>query len=128
MILVDGVTEYETKLKHKKWSHMVSTVSLDELMHFVARLDLKREWLQVSSFVHFDITPPKRLRAIKLGAVEVSSRGLCFANFDYANKRVVRPCADCSKVGIVEPGKFVAGCPRCDLSQYLPLTWKAATS
>lgn len=126
MILVDGVTEYETKLKWKKWSHMVSTESLDELMHFAARLDLKRTWLQVSSFVHFDITPPKRVKALKLGALEVTSRALLFCNFDYANKRQVRPCSDCAGIeGLGRPRDpvfFKPGCVRCDLSLYLPLT------
>ncbi len=87
MILVDGVTEYETKLRHKSWSHMVSTVGVDELHAMADRLGLKRSWFQTGSFNHYDITPPKRLMAIRFGAVSVDSRLILFGNYDYANRR-----------------------------------------
>jgi hypothetical protein len=87
MILVDDVTQHETTLRHKKWSHMVSTVSPEELHAMADKLGLKRSWFQSGSFDHYDITPPKRALALKLGAVGVSARILLFGNYDYARRR-----------------------------------------
>lgn len=119
MILVDGISEHVTPLRHKRWSHMVSTVSDEELHAFAARLGLKRAWHQHGSFSHYDITPPKRERALQLGARSVSARALLFLNHDYANRRQVRPCARCVECGAVDPGSFAPGCVRCDLSIWL---------
>lgn len=93
MILVDNITDYTgaTRLRHKRWSHMVSTVNADELHAFAARLGLRREWFQAQSFAHYDITPPKRALALDLGAFAVSSRELLYRNFDYAIRRPGRP-------------------------------------
>lgn len=126
MILVDGIVRHETKLRHKRWSHMVSTISDDELHQMAAMLGLKREWHQgASSFSHYDITPPKRAKALLLGAREVSSRALLFLNHDYANRRRVRPCERCNDLihlgTVPAPGVevFVPGCPKCDRSVWL---------
>lgn len=89
MILVDGITDYGphlTKgLPSRRWSHMVSDVDEDELHAFAARLGLKREWAQLrpkASAAHYDLTPSRRALAIKLGAVEVTSRELVSRNYD----------------------------------------------
>lgn len=119
MILVDGIARHETKLRHKRWSHMVSTISDDELHQMAAMLGLLRAWHQSGSFSHYDITPPKRERAIRLGARVVSSRALLFLNHDYANRRRVRPCEHCVGKGVSAAGAFVPGCLKCDLSLYL---------
>lgn len=90
MILVDGVTEYETALRYKKWSHMVSDTSAEELHAFAARLGLKREWSQErpkSSAHHYDIVPSKRALALRLGAVAVTSRELVARNYDGLTRR-----------------------------------------
>ncbi len=87
MILVDGVTEYETTLRYKSFSHMVSTVGRDELHAMADKLGLKRAWFQTGSFDHYDIVPTKRALAIQHGAVAVNSRILLFGNFDYALRR-----------------------------------------
>lgn len=87
MILVDAVTKYETKLKHKQWSHMVSTLGRDELVAMAKQLGMQERWIQTDSFMHFDVTPPRRAHAVRLGAIEVPSKELLFANFDYANRR-----------------------------------------
>lgn len=79
------------------------------------------EWFQRASFDHYDITPPKRAQAIRLGAREVKSRALLFCNYDYAIRRVVRPCSACMATGAL-PGEWLPRCVRCDLSLYLPLT------
>ena len=50
-------------------------------MHaFAARLGLRRSWFQKKGpgdyRWHYDITPPKRARAVTLGAVEIDRRGV----------------------------------------------------
>ena len=85
--VIESVTTYETKLRHKRWSHMVSTEGPDELHAMAARLGLKREWFQSGSFDHYDITPPKRQLALKLGALEVNARLVLFGNYDYRRRR-----------------------------------------
>jgi hypothetical protein len=89
-ILVDGITEHTTPLRHKRWSHMVSDVGEDELHAMAAKLSLQRSWFQCrpnASAAHYDITPPKRALAIKLGAIEVSSRELVTRNYDGLTRR-----------------------------------------
>lgn len=45
--------------------------SLDELHTFAERLSLSKEWFQGD---HYDISKSKRTHAIRMGALEVSSR------------------------------------------------------
>jgi hypothetical protein len=90
MILVDGIAEHTTSLRYKKWSHLVSDTSEDELHAFAAKLGLKRSWFQSrppASAAHYDVTPPKRVLAIKLGAVAVSGRELVTRNYDGLRQR-----------------------------------------
>ena len=86
MILVDAITKHEAPgLRYKFCCHMVSDTSAEELHAFAARLGLQRAWSQerpTSSAHHYDITPPKRARAITLGAVAVTSRELVKRNYD----------------------------------------------
>jgi hypothetical protein len=84
-IFVDPPKRYETKLRHKVWSHMVSDTSADELHEFAQRLGLKRAWSQGGAGKgphHYDVTPAYRAKALVLGAVEVSSRELVRKNYD----------------------------------------------
>src|SRR4051794_28522630 len=75
VILVDGITEHEAPaLRYKRWSHLVSTKDEAELHAFAARLGLRRGWAQLrpaASAAHYDVTPPKRALAVRLGAREV---------------------------------------------------------
>lgn len=102
MILVDGITEYPSELTRglpgRRWSHMVSDTSEDELHAFATRIGLKRSWFQgrpKASAAHYDLTPSRRARAVALGAVEVSSRELVARNFDGLRRR---GCAACGRV------------------------------
>jgi hypothetical protein len=95
VILVDGITTHAAPgLRYKRWSHMVSDVGEEELHAFAARLGLKRTWFQCrpkASAAHYDITPPKRALAVKLGAVEVTSRELVVRNYDGLRRRGLVP-------------------------------------
>jgi len=57
----------------RRWAHLVSDESYDELHAFAARLGLERRWFQGD---HYDIPAEHRERAIALGAQAVSSREL----------------------------------------------------
>lgn len=59
-----------------KMCHMVSDTSVEELHTFAEKIGMKREWFQDKKIPHYDISMGKRELAIKLGAVEVDTRGL----------------------------------------------------
>ena len=56
-----------------RWSHLMADTT-SELLDFAAGLGLHRSWLQKpgSPLEHFDITAGKRLRALELGAVQIT--------------------------------------------------------
>jgi hypothetical protein len=59
--------------RDRRWAHLVSDESYDELHEFGERLGLERRWFQGD---HYDIPADYRERAIALGAEAVSSREL----------------------------------------------------
>jgi hypothetical protein len=79
-VLVDELAAYPEEMvarkarKHgRKWCHLVSDKSLEELHEFAGRIGLKRAWFQRD---HYDLTPGMRVRAVRAGAVEVTAREL----------------------------------------------------
>ena len=94
MILVDGITEHEAPgLRHKRWSHLVSTKGETELHTFAARLGLRPDWAQLrpkASAAHYDVTPTKRALALRLGARAVAGRELVRLNYDGLTRRGLR--------------------------------------
>jgi len=59
--------------RDRRWAHLVSDESYDELHAFAERLGLERRWFQGD---HYDVPTDHRERAIALGAEAVSSREL----------------------------------------------------
>jgi hypothetical protein len=57
----------------RRWAHLVSDESYDELHEFAERLGLERRWFQGD---HYDVPTDYRERAIELGAHAVTSREL----------------------------------------------------
>jgi len=57
----------------RRWAHLVSDESYDELHGFAAVLGLERGWFQGD---HYDVPADYRLAAIELGAVAVDGRQL----------------------------------------------------
>jgi hypothetical protein len=57
----------------RRWAHLVSDHSYEELHEFAGRLGLRREWFQGD---HYDISAPVRSRALDLGAEAVDAREL----------------------------------------------------
>jgi len=70
---------YVDKLRDWGWRlgkscHMVADTD-DELHAMARRIGLRREWFQDGrSGPHYDLTERRRLSAIRLGAIELSSR------------------------------------------------------
>lgn len=56
--------------------HLATDGPVAELITFGERISLRRQWLQFSSAIHFDLTPSKREAAVRAGAVEVSTERL----------------------------------------------------
>jgi hypothetical protein len=63
-----------------RWSHLVSDqIDPSELHAFAARVGMRREWFQPGHDAvgdHYDLTDPKRRKAVRLGAKEIDSYGL----------------------------------------------------
>jgi hypothetical protein len=57
----------------RRWAHLVSDESYDELHAFAARLGIPRRAFQGD---HYDVSSDERLRAIELGAEAVDARVL----------------------------------------------------
>lgn len=57
----------------RRWAHLVSDSSYDELHEFAALLGLERKWFQGD---HYDIPADYRERALELGAEPVDARDL----------------------------------------------------
>lgn len=59
------------KWRGREWCHLVAD-DLDELHAFASSLGLKRAWFQNKrSCPHYDITMPKKQKALTLGACEL---------------------------------------------------------
>lgn len=70
-VYVDSPTTYPTTIRYKTFSHMWADTE-EELQAMAKSIGMKLAWHQPSpphSISHYDITPPKRLLAIKLGAI-----------------------------------------------------------
>src|ERR671926_1869096 len=69
-VLVDELREYpHVRWTVKRWCHMVSDESFDELHAFAAALGIPRERFQRD---HYDLPPALRRRAVERGAREVT--------------------------------------------------------
>lgn len=78
MIYVDDIQSYpHTKLPYQRWCHMATDGDIEELHAMAERLGLRRSWFQRSpSHPHYDLVPSKRVLALKLGAVAISTQEL----------------------------------------------------
>ena len=69
-------------LRSKKWPyreacHLVAD-SVEELHKFALRMGLRRDWFQCGSNLlpHYDLTKGMRIRAVRLGAIEIGKKEL----------------------------------------------------
>ena len=64
---------------------------IDELHAFAAKLGLRRGWFQPHHILpHYDLTPARRVKAVALGATEVSMREYLRRNRDDAMRKAGR--------------------------------------
>jgi hypothetical protein len=84
-VYVDEIVDYGNIVKGAarrwgtQWSHLTCGGDCEELHTFAARLGLKRSYAQHMDspshyFHHYDVTVPKRARALQLGAVFMPAR------------------------------------------------------
>lgn len=58
-----------------RWCHLFTDGLLEDLHAFALRIGMRREWFQHHPRLpHYDLTPPRRLRALEAGAVEADRR------------------------------------------------------
>ncbi len=62
------------RYRHQRCGHLVSDASIEELHEFAVGLGLRREWFQVKSVPHYDLTGKVYNLALERGAILVSSR------------------------------------------------------
>lgn len=48
--------------------------AVDELHALAERIGLRRQWFQPTSWPHYDLTPSRRVLAVRAGAVEETTR------------------------------------------------------
>lgn len=83
-VYVDDIKDYTLiakarRLRHTHWCHLTGDTE-KELHAFAKRLGLRRSWFQKKGpddyRWHYDITPPKRAAAVRLGAQETDRHGI----------------------------------------------------
>lgn len=83
MIFVDEL-EVRGQWRFGASSHLMPQSSapehLDELHAFAPRIGLKREWFQPGRWPHYDVNGPKRVLAVRAGAIEVTTRQYVIAS------------------------------------------------
>ena len=84
------VDNFKAPWKLTVWCHMIATTP-EELHTFAKTLGLKRIWAQGNPrFPHYDLTPAKKVMAIKLGAKEVTVRELAMVQMKQMGGLYVR--------------------------------------
>lgn len=66
--------------------HMTCDGDIEELHELARRIGLRREWFQPRSTPHYDLTPARREKALKNGAVFVPARTQALARFEARKK------------------------------------------
>ena len=78
MIMVDELRRWP-HARHRCFrqgsSHLTTDGSIEELHAFAEKIGMHRDWFQEHPLAsHYDLSPARRVRAVKAGAVEVSAR------------------------------------------------------
>jgi len=75
-VYVDEIVQWPTKIRcFKNGSCHLTADTLEELHAMAQKIGMRREWFQDHPRApHYDLTPSKRERALKEGAVFVSRR------------------------------------------------------
>jgi hypothetical protein len=81
MLYVDSLFETIPRTSQAKrygtsWCHLITDGEIEELHLFAESIGLKREYFQKSIVPHYDLTPGRRIQAVKKGAIEKPTREL----------------------------------------------------
>jgi len=55
------------------WCHLLADTEA-ELHAFAGRIGARRSWFQAHATPHYDLTPARRERAVRAGAIQIDSR------------------------------------------------------
>lgn len=69
------VDQARNPLGRMKLCHMVAD-TLEELHGMAAAIGMRRDWFQLESFPHYDVSLDRRRKALDLGAIEIDRRQL----------------------------------------------------
>lgn len=58
-----------------KMCHMIADTE-EELHNMANKIGMRREWYQTGNYPHYDVSKSKRVLAIELGAIEITTREL----------------------------------------------------
>lgn len=105
MLYVDETRTYRTTLPYKRWCHLATDSSLEELHAMATRLGLKREWFQDKpNAPHYDLVPTKRALAIQYKVRAVSALELverCHPRIAEGAKRLVEGLIEMSGIEVI---------------------------
>lgn len=74
-VYVDEVMRWPTTIRcFRDGSCHLTADTVEELHEVAAKLRLKRSWFQSGPVPHYDLTPGKRVSAVRLGAVFVPAK------------------------------------------------------
>lgn len=62
--------------KYNNYCHLMTNGAIQELHDFAEGLGLRRYFQNKPRFPHYDVSPRKRIIAIRLGAIEITSQEL----------------------------------------------------
>ena len=75
-VYVDEIQTWPTAIRCFKAGscHLTCDGDVRELHEFAKKIGMKREWYQMKSTPHYDLTPRRRERALEAGAVFVPAK------------------------------------------------------
>ena len=76
MLMVDEVRHWPGARRpfHNGSCHLTTDGTVDDLHAFAGRIGMRRSWFQDSRTPHYDLTPARRGRALRAGAVFVGAK------------------------------------------------------
>ncbi len=97
-VFVDSIRRIFPRDKHARrygqyWCHMFADTEA-ELHEMAEKVGLKRAYFQNDNVAHYDMTPPKRDQALRLGAVKMSTRVYLQKLIDMREERLQRKILD----------------------------------
>jgi len=88
------VDEMRICLRNRNWPYSqgchLAADSIEELHEFAGRLGLMSSWFQSGSMPHYDLTIGMRVKAVKLGAVEIDTKKIIELMRKYRKRKGIK--------------------------------------